>query len=119
MDYHLLTIEELQPLGNAWSVRPRVSLRRFVARGPKLMMPMPGEEVELRLPDGRVTTATIASFGVDVWTDGEGNMYTDSNPAAPMLTLTITGSEEVGAAPAGTEVWLTNARSAPATDAGQ
>lgn len=110
MDVHLLTIEGLEPIGDAWTITPRVPLRSLVKRGPKMMMPMPGEKVELRLPDGRVMTAIIASFGIDVWKDSEGQIFTNADPAGPSLTLTITGHPEIGSAPAGTEVWLSNAR---------
>ena len=74
------------------------------------MMPMMGEELELLLPAGQVMTARIASFGVGVWADGEGNFYTDRDPSDPALTLTLTCDSPVDGIPVGTEVWLPNAK---------
>jgi hypothetical protein len=74
-------------------------------------MPMAGEELELRLPDGQVMTAHIRSFGIDAWRDSEGALYTTSEPADPSLTLTITCDSGVDVVPQGTEIWLPNARS--------
>jgi hypothetical protein len=117
MRFHLLTVEETQQLGETWRIAPSVPLRRLVERGPTLVMPMTGEEIELRLPDGQVMTAHIAAFGVDAWKDSEGNLYLNTDPADVSLTLTITCDAPVEVVPPGTEVWLGNARSDSAPDA--
>jgi hypothetical protein len=75
MRSYLLTVEEAQQHGQMWTITPAVLLRSLIERVPNLMMPMTGEELELRLPDGRIISAFIASFGVDVWKDSEGNFY--------------------------------------------
>ncbi len=113
MRFHLMTVEGALQFGQTWRIEPSVPLREFVARGPKLMMPMAGEEVELLLPDGQVMMARIASFGVDAWSDGKGGMYITSDPADVTLTLTITCDADVTSIPSGTEIWLPNAQSAP------
>jgi hypothetical protein len=110
MRFYLLTVEEAQKSGETWRIMPGVSLRTLIERGKKLMMPIMGEELELLLSDGQVMTARIASFGVGVWADGEGNFYTDRDPSDPALTLTITCDSAVVEIPAGTEVWLPNAK---------
>jgi hypothetical protein len=110
MRFYVLTIEEARKSGETWRITPDVPLRTLIERGPKLMMPMMGEELELLLPDGQVTKAHIASFGVGVWADGEGNFYTDRDPSDPALTLTLTCDSDVTGIPSGTEVWLPNAK---------
>src|SRR5690242_2152687 len=108
MRVHLLTVEGAQQFGEMWKIAPSVPLRSLP---PKLMMPMAGEEIELRLPDGQVMTARIARFGVDAWKDSEGNLYISTDPSDPSLTLTIVCGPNVGEVPPGTEIWLPNARS--------
>ncbi len=116
MRFHLLTVEGSQQFGETWRITPSVPLRSLLERGPTLMMPMAGEEIELRLPDGHVMPALIASFGVNAWEDSDGNLYSSSDPSDPSLTLTITCSSEVREVPPGTEIWLTNARSGSASE---
>jgi hypothetical protein len=117
MRFHLLTVEGAQQFGETWRIAPAVPLRILMERGPTLMMPMAGEEIELRLPDGQLLTALIASFGVDAWKDSEGNLFINTDPSDPSLTLTITCNSDVGEVPPGTEVWLSNARSSSASEA--
>lgn len=109
MRLHLLTVEGAEQSGEIWILEPTVPLNSLASN---LMMPMSGDELELLLPDGQHLTAHVASFGVSVWKDSEGNLYTMSDPADPALTLTITCSLDVEAIPAGTEIWLNNARTA-------
>jgi hypothetical protein len=110
MRFYLLTVEEARKSGETWRIMPDVPLRTLIERGPKLMMPMMGEELELLLPDGQIMTTRIASFGVGVWADGEGNFYTDRDPSDPALTLALTCDSHVDEIPVGTEVWLPNAK---------
>ena len=117
MRFYLLTVEGTQRVGEIWRIAPAVSLRSLVERGPTLTVPMRGEEIELRLPDGQVRTALIAGFGVDVWKDSEGNLYTNTDPADPALTLTISCDSDVTEVPLGTEIWLPNAKSTSASEA--
>ena len=112
MRFYLVTVEGTQHVGDSWIVAPLVPLRSLNERGPSLIMPRAGEELELRLPDELVMIAHIASFGIDAWRDSEGNLYTNTDPADPSLTLTITCDSEVSEVPPGTEIWLKNARSA-------
>src|SRR5689334_11175832 len=114
MRYHLLTVEGTQQFDEMWRIVPSVPLRSLP---PKLMMPMAGEEIELRLPDGRVATAVIARFGVDAWKDNEGNLFISTDPSDPSLTLTITCGSDVGEVPSGTEIWLPNVRSDSTSEA--
>jgi hypothetical protein len=117
MRFHLVTVEGAQQSGETWRIAPSVPLRSLMERGPTLMMPMAGEDIELRLPDGRVMKAKIASFGIDAWKDSEGRLYTNTDPTDPALTLTITCNANVAEVPGGTEIWLPNARSNSASDA--
>jgi hypothetical protein len=116
MRFHLLTVEGTQRFGDTWRIAPSMHLRSLLERGPTLMMPMSGEEIELRLPDGQVKPALIASFGIDAWTDSDGNLYTRSDRSDPSLTLTISCQSEIGEVPVGTEIWLSNARSHSASE---
>ena len=116
MRIHLLTIDMAQQFGQVWKITPSVRLRSLLERGPTLKMPMAGDEIELVLPDGQTITAFIASFGIDAWKDSEGNLYVNSDPADPSLTLTIMCESDLGGAPPGTEIWLRNARSDSASD---
>jgi hypothetical protein len=110
MRFHLLTVAGAERDGATWRIAPPVALRSLMERGPALMVPLPGAEVELRTPEGRVITAHVASFGIDAWQDSAGNLYISSSPADPLLTLTLTCGAEVAALPPGTEVWLPSAR---------
>jgi hypothetical protein len=116
MRLYLLTVEGTERSGDSLTFAPKVRLRGFGEHVPNLMMPMTGDEVELRLPDGSVKTARIASFGLDVWKDSEGNLYTDMDPSDPYLTLTIAGDDAIGEVPPGTEIWLPDARTASAAE---
>ena len=113
MRLHLVTVEGAEQSGEVWAITPAVPLNSLAAN---LMMPMSGDEIELILPDGQHLTAHVASFGVSVWQDSKGNFYVLSDPADPALTLTITCSPDVEAIPAGTEIWLSNARTALAAE---
>lgn len=112
MRFYLVTVESTQYVGDRWIVAPLAPIRSLKERGPSLLMPMSGEELELHLPDGPVISARIASFGIDMWRDSEGNLYTNTDPTDPSLTLTISCNSEVSEVPPGTEIWLKNARSA-------
>jgi hypothetical protein len=116
MRFYLLTAEEARKSGDTWRIMPDVPLRTLMERGPAVMMPMTGEELELRLLDGQILTAHIVTFGMGVWQDSEGNWRTDRDPSDPALTLTITCDSTVAEIPPGTEVWLPNAKTESATD---
>jgi hypothetical protein len=110
LQYHLMTAEGVERTGDAWKIKPPLLLRSLVERRSGIMMPMTGDAVELRLPDGQAISASIVSFGVEAWKDDDGNLYTRSDPANPSLTLTITCDSDLTNLPSGTEVWLPNAR---------
>jgi hypothetical protein len=117
MRLHLLTVESTERFGDhTCTIAPKVRLRDFGQDVPNLMMPNPGDEVELRLPDGSVKKARISSFGLEVWKDSEGNFYTDMDPSDPYLTLTSTSDSDIGEVPPGTEIWLPDARTASAAE---
>jgi hypothetical protein len=119
MRFHLVTATRAQQLGAAWKIAPSVALQSLVERGRGMigmMMPMPGERLDLHLPDGREITASIVSFGLEVWKDAEGDLYTAADPSSPSLTLVITGDPRLEDVPAGTEVWLRDAISSTAHD---
>ena len=109
MRFHLVTVEETEQFGDQWTIAPLVRLQDMSEHAPGLMMPMAGEEVELRLPDGGTKTAHIVSFGVSLWKDSEGNFYTNSDLTDPSLTLTIKCDPDVKGIPPGTQIWLPNA----------
>jgi hypothetical protein len=113
MRFHLVNVEDAQQHGEMWTIAPPVPLQSLPS---SMMMPMAGEEVELHFPDGSVVPALIASFGVDVWRDGEGNFYTNSDLSDPSLTLSVTCPSDIGEIPPGTEEWLTNATYASAPE---
>lgn len=111
MRFHLMTVEGAQQFGETWKIAPSVPLQSFLERAPKLMMPMAGEELELRLSDERVAPARIASFGVDAWKDSDGNLCVNTDPSGGFyLTLTITGISDASEVAPRTEIWLSNAR---------
>ena len=116
MRFYLLTVEEARKSGEVWRIMPDVSLRALIERGPAVIMPMAGEELELRLPDGQILVAHIATFGLGIWQDSEGNLHTDSDPSDPALTLTITCDSSVSAIPTGTEIWLPGAKMVSAAE---
>lgn len=106
---YLLTVESSSQSGTDLQVLPRVPALGLGKRAPGLMMPMSGDGLELRLPDGRVQHARVGSFGLELWRNEDGNLYTTSDPSNPLLTLTITGAH-VEDVPPGTEVWLSEAK---------
>ncbi|GHO82313.1 hypothetical protein [Dictyobacter formicarum] len=103
MQVYLLTAEGIAgSYEGAFRLTPRVLLRNLPRN---IIMPMPEDPLELRLPNGRLLQAHVASFGVDTWRDAEGNLLIDMDPANPVLSLTITGVELSDILP-GTEIWL-------------
>jgi hypothetical protein len=110
MRCYLLTVENSSQLGNRLRVLPPVPAHSLIERAPGLLMPMAGDELELRLPDGRVGHAIVGSFGVELWRSEEGDFYTTSDPSDPVLTLTIAGDLRPKDVPAGTEIWLSEAK---------
>jgi hypothetical protein len=107
MRAYLLTVESSSQTGNLVRVLPTVPIQRLPA---DMYVPMRGDELELHLPDGRVQRTSIGGFGVELWRDEEGNFWTTSDPAHPVLTLTIAGDLRAEDVPPGTEVWLSEAR---------
>lgn len=113
MRFLLLTIEGMTDDGDSWTVAPTVPFGRLPADA---MMPMHGDAVELRLPDGRTLAAQVMSLGVSVSSDDEGNYYSDSADLTELgMTLSLMGDSAIGQAPPGTEVWLTNLLTAAPT----
>lgn len=118
MYYHLLPLEQAEQLGDTdnWRIQPLIPLKDLAK---DMMVPMAGEPLELRLPDGRVVRAQVASFGVEAWRDSSGNLYISTDPSDPSLTLVIALGEDLTDVPPGTEVWPSEATwSEGAEDAG-
>ena len=103
MQVYLLTVEGIaESYEGKFRLTPRVLLQSLARN---IIMPMPGDPLELRLPHGRLLQASVAGFGIDAWRDAEGNLLIDTDPANPELSLTITGVELADILP-GTEIWL-------------
>ncbi|GCE09152.1 hypothetical protein [Dictyobacter aurantiacus] len=103
MQVYLLTVEGIADANEGrFRLTPRVLLRNLPNT---IIIPMPEDPLELRLPDERLLQARVASFGIDAWRDAEGNLLIDTDPANPELSLTITGIEWSDILP-GTEIWL-------------
>ncbi len=104
MPFYLLTVEGSRRYGSELQVMPAIRVKDLVERAPDLMTPMPGDALQLRLPDGTRLPAAVAHFGVEAW-ERDGKIEIHGDPADPVLTLTIAGLESDDL-PAGTEVWL-------------
>lgn len=111
MRVHLVTVESVERFGEQWRIAPLIPLGSL----PKnIMMPMKGDEVELRLPDGGMKSGHIVGFGMGAWKGSDGKFYTNVDPYDPDLTLTITGDADLTELPPGTEIWLPDAKFASA-----
>jgi len=113
MSTYLVTVERAQRMGSVLQVLPRIRLGELVAREPGIMMPMPGDGLWLRFPDGSSRTAVVGLFGIDAWQTPDGSLLTDSDPRDPVVTLSIAGDLQPADVPAGTQVWLTDPLYAP------
>lgn len=109
MPFYLMTVAEAHHSGPTSRLMPRVPIKDLVERAPDLMVPMPGDPLRLRMPGGQTADVSVYSFGVDMW-EVDGRLLTDSDPAAPELTLTIQGDPLPAEVPPGTEVWLAEPR---------
>lgn len=110
MHVYLLTVESSSQSGALLQVLPQVLLRNLIEQAPGLFMPMAGDSIEIRLPDGRVQHALVGGFGIDLWRHEDGHFYTSSDPSNPLLTLTIAGDLQPEDVPAGAEIWLSEAK---------
>jgi hypothetical protein len=113
MPAYLLTVESAERLGELVRVLPAVPIRRLIEQQPGMLMPMPGDPLELRLPGGETRSVPLGVFGVETRESGDGALYTTSDPADPVLTLRIGGEVRPDEVPAGTEVWLAQPRYQP------
>jgi hypothetical protein len=105
MSVYLVTVESAQRMGSVLQVLPRIRLKELVAREPRIMMPMAGDGLRLRFPDGSSRAAVVGLFGVEAWESG-GGLLTSSAPDDPEITLSLAGDLQPAEVPAGTEVWL-------------
>jgi len=110
MCFYLLTVESSSQSEFGLQVLPHVSLHSLSEHDPGLLMPMAGDELELRLPDGRVQRALVGHFGIEMWRHEDGHFYTISDPSNPAATLTIAGGFHTEDVPPGTEIWLSEAK---------
>ena len=104
MPRYLLTVETTERLGADLKVTPPVSVKELIERDPDFPLPLTGDALRLRLPDGRAVGGTVASFGVEA-IERDGRLYAPGDPSDAALTLTI-GARDVDDLPAGTEIWL-------------
>lgn len=105
MPFYLLTVDRAYEFGKWLQVLPRVRVNELAERARDLMMPAPGDILELRLPDGQKRHAVVATFGIEAWRR-DGRVLTNSDPEDPVLTLNISGDLVPDELPAGTEIWL-------------
>jgi hypothetical protein len=61
MPYHLVTVDHVHLTGFGLQIAPTVPLRRLVADSDGSTAPRRGDDVELRLPDGRIRHERSAS----------------------------------------------------------
>jgi hypothetical protein len=109
MPFHLMTVEETHRFGPTLQVLPRIPVKELRERAGNLVVPMAGDPLELRLPEGPMAHASVYTFGIEMW-EVDGRLLTNSNPADPELTLTIQGTTLPEELPLGTEVWLAEPR---------
>jgi hypothetical protein len=89
MRFYLLTVESSSQSEVGLQVLPHIPLHSLGEHAPGLLMPMAGDELELRLPDGRVQHALVGHFGIEMWRHEDGHFYTLSDPSNPSVTLAI------------------------------
>ena len=115
--YRLLTVEHAHRTGFGLQLEPKVKLRYVGESQPGEPVPYDGDEVELRLLDGRVRSAYIAVFAIESWLD-RGVYVTRSDPKDPSLTLTLAGDLMPNDVPIGTEIWRLARQQPPAAPEG-
>src|SRR5579859_2666812 len=81
MYFYLLTVESSSQSGPHLQVLPPVPVSNLIERAKGLLMPMAGDELELRLPDGRIQHALVGHFGIEVLHSEEGHFYTICAPS--------------------------------------
>ena len=83
MHFYLLTVESTSQSGTYLQVLPRVPLQSLIERASGLLMPMAGDKLELRLPDGSVRHALVGSFGIEFWRSQGGRFLHHQRPFRP------------------------------------
>ncbi|WP_141726655.1 hypothetical protein, partial [Actinacidiphila rubida] len=81
MPYYLLTVESSRRSGFGHQVEPTVSIIELASRVNDLDVPLPGDRLLLRLPDGGTWTAPLAQFGIEAWRGDDGKAHSRSDPA--------------------------------------
>ena len=105
MRYLLVTVESVHSTGFGLQVSPTIKLKQLADRPKSELIPMQGDPLELRAPDGSSRSAVIGGFGIAGRMEGK-HFITRSNPADPEFTLSIGGEVTEADVPPGTEVWL-------------
>jgi hypothetical protein len=107
MPYHLLTVDHVHKTGSSLGLQiaPAVPLARLEADYRSGSLPDAGDDLELRLPDGRVRYEKIGGFGIDGTRRGR-YIHVAGDPQKPEMTLYIAGGLEPGDVPSGTQIWL-------------
>ncbi|HEV2633795.1 MAG TPA: hypothetical protein VGX23_01540 [Actinocrinis sp.] len=106
MPYRLLNVEDAVRTSNGLKVEPGVRLRALLGRIPDEDVPVPGDLLEIRFPDGGEDRAQVAAFGWEGFDAGGGKLYLNTDPSDPRFSLTIAGDLQPTAVPRGSEIWL-------------
>ena len=101
MPFRLMTIEETRRFGPTVQLLPRILVKDLLGRARNLVVPMAGDPLQLRLPDGRTVGTSVYTFGIEMW-QVDRTLLTNSDPVDPELTLTVQGDSLPDEVPAGT-----------------
>lgn len=118
MPYRLLNVEDAVRTRNGLRVEPGIRLRSLLKRIPDQDVPLPGDLLEIRFPDGGEDRAQVAAFGWEGLDPG-GPRYLNTDPTDPKFSLVIAGDLSPLAVPRGSEIWLIDHGPARRWDAGR
>lgn len=106
MPYRLLNVEDAVRTRNGLKVEPGVRLRALLGRISDEDVPLPGDLLEIRFPDGGEDRAQVAAFGWEGLEAGGGLVPLHTDPTDPKFSLVIAGDLPPTAVPRGSEIWL-------------
>jgi hypothetical protein len=116
--YRLLNVEDAVRTRNGLRVEPGIRLRALLRRISDQDVPLPGDLLEIRFPDGGENRVHVAAFGWEGLESG-GAMYLNPDPTDPKFNLVIAGDLSPTAVPRGSEIWLVDYGPARRWDAGR
>jgi len=116
--YRLLNVEDAVRTRNGLRVEPGIRLRALLRRISDQDVPLPGDLLEIRFPDGGENRVQVAAFGWEGLESG-GAMYLNTDPTDPKFNLVIAGDLSPIAVPRGSEIWLVDYGPARRWDAGR